>query len=130
MRIVSGPKHPNNDWYEELCALAAIGELSSSELEDLQHHLAQCGDCRELYAELRRISADDLGSVAVLKKLPQATAETGLTIDEDQLLTQLLERPLREPATAHRSLTLEPATLSRLPARHGLNRRRLHRVQE
>src|SRR5258707_15622788 len=99
MRIVSGPKHPNNDWYEELCALAAIGELSSSEREDLQHHLAQCGDCREVYAELRRISADALGSVGVLKKLEQSSAETGVTINEDQLFARLLDRARREPTT-------------------------------
>lgn len=129
MRIVSGPKHPNNEWYEELCALAAIGELSSSELEDLQHHLVQCGDCRELYAELGRISADDLGSVAVLKKLEQATAETGVTIDEDQLLTRLLDRARREPATGNRAGTLESATMRRISAHTGSIARIMHWLQ-
>ena len=107
MRIVSDPKHHNNEWYEELCALAAIGELSASELDEFQQHLAQCGDCRELYADFRRISADDLGAVAVLKRSDQATAEPGVTINEDELLTRLLDRAAREPAPVRRGSELK-----------------------
>ncbi len=39
MRTVSNPSQPHSEWYEELCALAAIGELSSSEYEELRKHL-------------------------------------------------------------------------------------------
>lgn len=87
--------HPNNDWYQELCALAAIGEASLSELDDLQRHLAECSDCRALYADFRRIASDDLGTAAVLKR----TEHFGNGVDafdEDELLSRLLERAGKE----------------------------------
>jgi hypothetical protein len=120
MRIVSDPKNHNNEWYEELCALAAIGELSASELEELQQHLAQCGECRKLYADFRRISADDLGSVAVLKKSEQAATDNGLSIDEDELLERLLDRARQEPA---------PATSNRLDSTAHAQARTSHFLQ-
>ena len=89
------PSRPHSDWYEELCALAAIGELSSSEFEDLQRHLADCDDCRGLYSDLRRLASDDLGTVAVTKRIKQSeqTTDPG---DEQELLTHLLDRANRE----------------------------------
>jgi hypothetical protein len=84
------PKH--NDWYEELCALAAIGELSPSEFEDLQAHLAECGPCRAMQADFRRIAADDLGQVAVAKSQEETREEAGDAVDEHALLDRLLVR--------------------------------------
>ena len=95
MHTASNPKHPNNDWYEELCALAAIGELSSSEFDELQRHLAECDDCRELHADFCRISANDLGLVAVLKK-PEPPQDDAGQMDEQALLHRLLDRAQRE----------------------------------
>jgi hypothetical protein len=101
MRTTSNPKHPNNDWYEELCALAAIGELSSSEFDEIQRHLAECDDCRELYADFCRISADDLGLVAVLKR-PEPPEEDAGQMDEQALLHRLLDRAQRERVIGNR----------------------------
>ncbi len=129
MRIVSHPKHAHNEWYEELCALAAIGELSSSELEELQHHMALCVDCRELYADFRRLSADDLGTVAVLKTSEPATAEAGLAINEDELLTRLLDRTRREPAPLRRASALRPSEAGRISARSHSLRQIIHWLQ-
>jgi hypothetical protein len=91
MRIVSDPRHSHKEWYEELCALAAIGELSSSENEELQQHLAHCGECRRLSVEFQRIAADDLGSLAVLKKLESTPVDAG-SIDEEGVLAEVMER--------------------------------------
>src|SRR5258705_10848261 len=77
MPIASSPNHPGKDWYEELCALAAIGELSSSEFEELQKHLAECVDCRQVYADFRRVTAGDLGTVAALKHSERSADESG-----------------------------------------------------
>ena len=95
MRTASNPKHPNNDWYEELCALAAIGELSSSEFDELQRHLAECRDCQELYVDFCRISADDLGLLAVLKQ-PELPSEHAGEMNEQALLHRLLDRAQRQ----------------------------------
>src|SRR6266853_1360267 len=96
MPIASSPNHPGKDWYEELCALAAIGELSSSEFEELQKHLAECGDCRQVYADFRRVSAGELGLVAALKQSDRTADEAGALVDESAVLGRLLDRATRE----------------------------------
>src|SRR5262249_6763697 len=92
MRTASNPKHPHSDWYEELCALASIGELSGAEFDELQQHLADCGVCRDLYADFRRMAADDLGSVAVLDRAPKLSTDDTAALDEDELLKRFLQR--------------------------------------
>ena len=96
MRTASNPKHPNKDWFEELCALAAIGELSPAEFAELQQHLAGCDDCRELYADFRRIASDELGSVAVRDMRSQPSDEDTSALDENELLKRFLARAQRE----------------------------------
>jgi hypothetical protein len=101
MPIASSPNHPGKEWYEELCALAAIGELSSSEFEELQKHLAECEDCRQIYADFRRVTAGDLGTVAALKHSEPSADEAGALVDESAVLGRLLDRATRE--RVHRS---------------------------
>src|SRR5258708_96984 len=96
MPIASSPNHPGKDWYEELCALAAIGELSSSEFEELQKHLAECEDCRQMSADFRRVTAGDLGTVAALKHSEPTADEAGELVDESAVLGRLLDRATRE----------------------------------
>ncbi len=96
--------HPSNDWYEELCALAAIGEVSPSEFEDLQQHLAECSDCTQLYGDFRRITSHDLGIMATSKKTDQ-TEEAADALDERELLSRLLDRAKRERTTRDSAAT-------------------------
>src|SRR5258708_135496 len=105
MPIASSPNHAGKDWYEELCALAAIGELSSSEFEELQKHLAECDDCRQMYADFRRVTAGDLGTVAALKHSEPTADEAGALVDESAGLGRLLDRATRE--RVHRSTESE-----------------------
>src|SRR6266567_3933751 len=77
MRSASSRNHAGKEWYEELCALAAIGELSSSEFDELRKHLAECEDCRHVYADFRRVSGGDLGLVAALKQSDRTADEAG-----------------------------------------------------
>ncbi len=119
MRIASNPKHPNNDWYEELCALAAIGEMSGAEFDELQLHLAECGDCRELYADFRRMTADDLGAVAVRDSIDKLSEDDGSVLDESDLLKRFLERAKREHATIP---VARPGEAVKQPMRDSVNR--------
>jgi hypothetical protein len=93
MPTALNPKH--NDWYQELCALGAIGELSRSEFGDLQEHLKQCPDCQALYADFRRLGSDDLGLVAVLKQA-EIAADGSEEVPERELLSRVLDRANRE----------------------------------
>jgi len=107
----SSPNHPGKEWYEELCALAAIGELSSSEFDELRKHLADCADCRQLYADFRRVSAGELGFVAALKQSDRTPDEAGPLVDESAVLGRLLDRATRErihPPTEKVSREAEP----------------------
>jgi hypothetical protein len=108
MHTAWNPSHCKNETYQELCAIAAIGELSPSEFEELQQHLMGCSDCRELYADFRRLASDSLGMVAILKETAQAE-EAAEPLDERALLGRLLDR-----ANQERALHFQPST-SRLP---------------
>src|SRR6266702_1002181 len=101
MHSASSRNHPGKEWYEELCALAAIGELSSSEFDELRKHLAECEECRQVYADFRRVSAGELGLVAVLKQSDRTADEAGALVDESAVLGRLLDRATREQV--HRS---------------------------
>jgi len=98
MPSASSPNHPGKEWYEELCALAAIGELSSSEFDELRKHLGECEACRKVYADFRRVSAGDLGLVAALKQSDRTADEGGVLVDESAVLGRLLDRATRERA--------------------------------
>src|SRR5260370_13757145 len=117
MHSGSSLNHPGKEWYEELCALAAVGELSSSEFEELQKHLAECEDCRQVYADFRRVTAGDLGTVAALKHSERSADEAGALVDESAVLGRLLDRATRE--REHRASEA-------VPRGHDLERQRTH----
>src|SRR5258708_12461721 len=50
--------------FEELAALAAVGELSPLELQRLRHHLAECPPCRESCEAYADMASNDLGVAA------------------------------------------------------------------
>jgi hypothetical protein len=41
--------HPEH--FEELCALAASGQISEGEFVEIQDHLQTCAHCRSVYAD-------------------------------------------------------------------------------
>lgn len=51
---------PSHEKFLELGALAAIGEITASEDQELGSHLRECTDCREAYAEYSSILRQDL----------------------------------------------------------------------
>lgn len=53
-----------HEQYEELCALAASGQASHDELEDLRSHLETCPSCRSAAYDFNQISAQALSSLA------------------------------------------------------------------
>ena len=41
----------HHEYFEELCVLAASGQISEGEFVELQDHLQNCPDCRSTYDE-------------------------------------------------------------------------------
>ena len=98
MHAILNPSNPNHEWFEELCALAAIGELAAAEFRDLQEHLAGCPHCGRLYADFCRISADDIGLVAIQGRADQNVEDGGVPLEEQALLSRVLSRTRHEQA--------------------------------
>jgi hypothetical protein len=47
----------SHERFEELCAIAAAGEISPVERQDLDHHLAGCARCKEFFDDMQEIHA-------------------------------------------------------------------------
>jgi anti-sigma factor RsiW len=90
-------RHGKTEWYEELCALDAIGELSTDEARELRQHLETCQDCRAMHADFRRLATDDLGAVAIRRDIAKITEKLGDELqDERELLQRVLQTAQRE----------------------------------
>jgi hypothetical protein len=46
-----------HEHYQEICAVASIGQASGTELAELQQHLASCAECRQRYSDFMEIQA-------------------------------------------------------------------------
>ena len=51
----------HSERFEELAALATVGELNPLELERLRNHLEECPGCREMYTAFADVASNDLG---------------------------------------------------------------------
>src|SRR5215475_11065314 len=50
----------HSEYFEELCALAAGGQISEPEFVELQDHLQDCAQCRFAYADFTDLLHDKL----------------------------------------------------------------------
>ena len=46
---------PNHEHFEELCALAVLGQVSEQEFTELKEHIHECRECGSAYAEFAQI---------------------------------------------------------------------------
>jgi hypothetical protein len=53
-----------HEHYEKLCALAATGQASESELQDLRSHLETCPSCRSVAYDFTQLSVQALSEIA------------------------------------------------------------------
>jgi len=80
---------PQHESFEELAALAAVGELSPLELQRLRHHLAECPPCRESCEALADVASNDLGVAAAVAL---SIADVGLGDADETEAREHLER--------------------------------------
>ncbi|HET6178523.1 MAG TPA: hypothetical protein VFE61_16445 [Candidatus Sulfotelmatobacter sp.] len=110
------PDHVKDERFEQLCALAAIGELSASEFAELNEHLAGCANCQELYSDFRRITSNELGAVAAGRRI----ADGATDLDEPALLSGVLERAHAETIASASPPALRPIHSERRPLLVGI----------
>ncbi|MEI9977690.1 MAG: hypothetical protein WDN23_01590 [Edaphobacter sp.] len=81
--------HPQfeHDRYEELCALATAGALTTEETETLFHHLDECAECSEMFAQYESIATQGMPLLADRYASVPETTE----FDVEPALARLLE---------------------------------------
>jgi predicted anti-sigma-YlaC factor YlaD len=57
----------NHEYFRELSALSAIGQLSSREDQKLAEHLKECSNCRDAHLEYARIIQQQLPQADVIR---------------------------------------------------------------
>jgi hypothetical protein len=102
-----------HEQFEELCARAAVGELSGTEWQDLNTHLKECPACRSVFEDMRQIHSDWLPERSGFEIERTPASELGLR-------RLILERVSKEGAQFSRSaqslagpLVLPPSRVSR-----------------
>jgi hypothetical protein len=66
-----------HEHYEELCALAATGQASESELQDLRSHLETCPSCRSVAYDFTQLSVQALSELAAKRLRSEVPAGMG-----------------------------------------------------
>jgi len=101
---------PNHEYYRELCALAAIGQLSSEENRELNQHLYNCQSCREANAGYAHVIQHQLPQADPIRSritdlIPKAAPDADL---RDRFLARARVEGVEFTAEAQR-----PASVSR-----------------
>lgn len=104
--------------YEELGALAAIGELSAAESAELEQHLTNCDKCRRMCADFQRISSFDFGLIAA-GKIANGAGDGEFALDEGALLARVRERAGQELAASRQEKPAPKPAASQLGAIFG-----------
>jgi hypothetical protein len=55
---------PKHKYFEQLCALAPLGNLPYLQQQELETHLAECDECRELSAEFLQVHREAIEPIA------------------------------------------------------------------
>ncbi|MCU1302288.1 MAG: hypothetical protein JWQ87_2572 [Candidatus Sulfotelmatobacter sp.] len=81
---------PKHEHYQEICAVASIGQASGADLAELQHHMLSCPECRQRYSDFMEIQASHY---AVTTGDPELSAtETTACIDSGLLRERFFKR--------------------------------------
>src|SRR5713226_1440140 len=108
-------KLPNHEYFEELAAIAALGELDPSQLRDLNLHLAACARCKRVSDEYTVLHAARPALGADMIDLIESRRET---------VKAAMLRHIATPAVPARQ-NLERADKSSAPGLHFRNFRLL-----
>jgi hypothetical protein len=76
---------PKHEHYQEICAVASIGQASGAELAELQQHMVCCPECRQRYSDFMEIQANHY---AVTTEDPELSATEATACIDSALLRE------------------------------------------
>jgi hypothetical protein len=76
---------PKHEHYQEICAVASIGQASGAELAELQQHMVCCPECRQRYSDFMEIQANHY---AVTREDPELSATEATACIDSALLRE------------------------------------------
>jgi hypothetical protein len=74
-----------HEHFQEICAVASIGQASGAELAELQQHLVSCKECRQRYSDFMEIQASHY---AVTTEDPELSATEATACIDSALLRE------------------------------------------
>jgi hypothetical protein len=74
-----------HEHYQEICAVASVGQASGAELAELQQHMVSCPECRQRYSDFMEIQASHY---AVTTEDPELSATEAATCIDSALLRE------------------------------------------
>jgi hypothetical protein len=74
-----------HEHYQEICAVASIGQASGADLAELQHHIRSCPECRQRYSDFMEIGASHY---AVTTEYPELSASEATSCIDSALLRE------------------------------------------
>jgi hypothetical protein len=104
-----------HEQFEELCAQAAVGELSGKDWQDLKTHLKECPACRAVFEDMRQIHSDWLPERSGFEIERTPASELGLR----RLILERVSKEGVQFSRAAQSLAA-PATVSSSHVSHFL----------
>jgi hypothetical protein len=88
----SSSSRAHHEQFEELAALAVIGELSAPELEHLRSHLEVCSLCKEVHEGFANVALNDLGSAVAKYEADEESRFDRHDVEAIQQLGRLRQR--------------------------------------
>src|SRR5215813_8807175 len=100
--MILKPKGSHPEYFEELCALAATGQISEPEFVELQDHMRECARCQSAYADFIDLLHSKLPLVGSKRTLRSHLA--GLFFGRSSYHERFLARAHKEGLLVSRAL--------------------------
>ncbi|MEW5976081.1 MAG: hypothetical protein AB1898_09800 [Acidobacteriota bacterium] len=97
----------NHEYYQQLCALASLGQLTAQEHKQLQIHLKSCASCAVYYSDFQEILHEHL---PLLGQTEGPSPTEGPVVDDAGMRARFFERAARE------GIGFSPAALRTTPS--------------
>src|SRR5947209_3324774 len=80
-----------HEHYQEICAVASVGQASGAELAELQQHMLSCPECRQRYSDFMEIGASHY-AVTTTDDPELSASEADACIDSTLLRDRFFKR--------------------------------------